>query len=280
MTSNSTQEEMEALADLLPDSATNLGRLSVLLSDTNNPKIAAFGKYNHGKSTLLNALVGQERFAASDKRETKTISEFEHDGVVWIDTPGLDADVHGEDDRKAMIAALESADILCLIHNVKAGELDKSEMALYRTLMRQDLNYRSKLILVLSQIDQVNLEDLNQVKKEIRGQLPELRISSVSAVRYARGVREDKPKFVEISGIPEFLIYLQELKKEVGDLRRKEGRRLVRKARVELTKLIEDRSMALATAKADMKAFEKEFGLEVKNAREKVRMRAESLESR
>ena len=58
--------------------------------------IAAFGRVSTGKSSLLNALIGEERFAVSPLHgETKfssmeAWSEVEAAGVFHIDTPGLD----------------------------------------------------------------------------------------------------------------------------------------------------------------------------------------------
>ncbi|MDN3562084.1 GTPase [Vreelandella neptunia] len=274
----SLDERLSQLEALLPSSRANLRRLSVLLSSSEQPKVAVFGKYNHGKSTLLNALIGQEIFKVADKRETLSVSEFIHDDVTWIDTPGLDADVSGEDDRRAMKAALESADILCLIHNVKAGELDRSEMQLYQQLMRQDSNYRSKLVLVLTQIDQVTPEDLEQVVSEIRSQLPDLQISKVSALRYTRGIHEDKNGFIKASGILEFLSYLNTLKGDVVELRQKEAQRLIRKARVELTELINDRKNSLRSATSNMEKYKKGFWFDVENARNKIVDRAVKLD--
>jgi len=267
--------ELEAV---LPSSKANLRRLSVLINAAEQPKIAVFGKYNHGKSTLLNALIGRDIFKVADKRETIAVSDFSHDGVTWIDTPGLDADIHGEDDRRAMTAALESADILCLIHNVKAGELDRSEMQLYKQLMRQDSNYRSKLVLVLTQIDQINPEDLKQVLKKIDEQLPDLSVSKVSALRYMRGIEEQKLGFVKASGIPEFLDYLKSLKAEVAQLRRKEGKRLVRKARIEMNELLNDRKKALTSAINDVEKFRNGFEQDIQDARKKVLDRAKELD--
>ncbi|NOG30573.1 GTP-binding protein [Halomonas sp. TBZ9] len=281
MTLNQDQSVTERLGELeamLPSSAANIRRLSVLLDSGEKPKVAVFGKYNHGKSTLLNAMIGQEVFKVADKRETISVSQFDHDDVTWIDTPGLDADVKGEDDRRAMTAALERADILCLVHNVKAGELDRSEMKLYRQLMRQDSNYRSKLVLVLTQIDQVTSDDLIKVVNTINAQLPDLKIVEVSAMRYIRGNRENKDGFIKASGMLEFQSYLNSLKLEISRLRKTEGKRLVQKARVELSELVKDRKQELASKTDDLEKHVQEFWSDVEGARKKILERAKKLD--
>ena len=81
---------------VVPTAERALRRLNHLIRSTDEPpRIAVRGKYNHGKSMLLNALVGTDHFKVADKRETMARSEYEHDGVVWVDTPGLAADPAG-----------------------------------------------------------------------------------------------------------------------------------------------------------------------------------------
>ncbi len=97
------------------------------------------------------------------------ICKYKHDGIVWIDTPGLDADVYGKDDQKAMAGAFQMADFVLLVHRVDLGELDKNEMELYHDLIQR--NSCQKMCLVLTQIDQVNNEQLEQVISSLNRQL-------------------------------------------------------------------------------------------------------------
>lgn len=275
---NKWNKELDKLIDILPSSRANVRRLSVLLDEDKMPRVAMFGKYNHGKSTLLNALVGEDLFKASDTRETVDISEYRHNGIVWIDTPGLDADVSGEDDRIAMSAALEQADILCLVHNAQAGELDRSELKLYQRLHNQDVNYRAKLLLVITQIDQLDASELEQVEAIIREQLPDLEIHRVSSVRYTRGVREEREVFIQASGMEAFKHRLSELCCDLDELRRKEAVRLIRKARLELVELVGDRERALSGINSEIKRYQENYQQELETARDKVAVRRNELE--
>jgi len=225
---------------VLPTSEKNLNRLKFLQEEASDLRIAVFGKYNHGKSTLLNALIGKDIFKTADKRETIKNAEYKHNNVIWVDTPGLDADVHGKDDKEAMKGAFEVADILYLVHNVKAGELDKYEMQVFRELMKQDKSYRKKMFLILTQIDQVQTEQLEQVKDQINKQLPELIAICVSAQRYTKGINEDKPKFIELSGMDSLFTLVAKHGDELTLLRRNETNRLVSKIRVELNECKEN----------------------------------------
>jgi GTPase len=228
---------IDELIKLIPSSVANLQRLSYLKNNTKSTRIAVFGTYNHGKSTLLNALVGAEIFKAADKRETKEIKEHESRGVIWVDTPGLGADTAEKDDRIAKEAAFKIADFIFIVHNVQAGELDKYEKNLYNLLMRQDKNYKKKLFLVLSQIDQLDQENLEKVKTSIKDQIPDLAQYPVSAIRYLKGKQEGKQKLIDLSGIPEMLSFVDKLKIDVQTFRKKEIQRLGSKAMAELNEI-------------------------------------------
>ena len=216
------RSDFQALAGVLPEAREELSRLAQLMGNQSNARIAVFGKYNHGKSTLLNALVGREIFKASDRRETRANHEFTQGGVVWIDTPGLDADVRGEDDRLARQGAFELADYLFLVHNIRAGELDRYELDLYRGMMARSMDHRSRMFLVLTQIDQLNQEDGYRVFQRVQAQLPGITVIPVSALRYQRGIHEGKEKFVELSGMSDLLGLAEQLKRGLQNSRQQE----------------------------------------------------------
>ena len=56
------------------------------------PTIIVYGTYNSGKSTLINALFGQDELAKTgDAPETSTVSAYEYNGYTLYDTPGINA---------------------------------------------------------------------------------------------------------------------------------------------------------------------------------------------
>ncbi|MGI9206033.1 MAG: DUF697 domain-containing protein [Woeseiaceae bacterium] len=101
--------------------------------------IAVFGRVSTGKSSLLNALIGEERFAVSPLHgETKRTSieawsEVEAAGVFLIDTPGLDE--AGGEAREEM--AKEVAHRSDLVIFVIDGDITDSELAALRMLLQQ-----------------------------------------------------------------------------------------------------------------------------------------------
>jgi small GTP-binding protein len=99
--------------------------------------LAAFGRVSTGKSSLLNALIGEDRFAVSPLHgETKQSSmeawrEEEAGGVYLIDTPGLDE--AGGEDRETL--AREVAGRCDLVLFVVDGDITETELDSLRTLL-------------------------------------------------------------------------------------------------------------------------------------------------
>lgn len=101
--------------------------------------IAVFGRVSTGKSSLLNALIGEEKFAVSalhgETRESsmQPWSEIEAGGVFLIDTPGLDE--AGGESREEM--AKEVARRSDLVIFVLEGDITDSERRALKTLVEQ-----------------------------------------------------------------------------------------------------------------------------------------------
>lgn len=107
-----TQDQAEReILSVIPNRVHDLARLAVFAQAGYLPVVTVMGKYNHGKSRLLNELSGTEAFAVADKREIVTLFEHIAANVRWLDAPGLDADVNGKDDRHALRAEWKESDI-------------------------------------------------------------------------------------------------------------------------------------------------------------------------
>ncbi len=141
----------ESLKELIEDSRLPAGIRETLAHDYTQVQamleklehghlhIAAFGRVSTGKSSLLNALIGEEKFAVSPLHgETRQSaiepwSEIEAGGVFLIDTPGLDE--AGGEAREEM--AKEVAHRSDLVIFVLDGDITDSERRALKTLVGQ-----------------------------------------------------------------------------------------------------------------------------------------------
>ena len=191
---------LEDVADRFPQKRDAAARLARLVKQA-PPTVVVLGQFNTGKSSLLNVLLGEECFAASDKRGTLNVQVEKHDGLRWIDTPGLDADVAGEDVRKAIEISSNDADLRLLVHAVDLGDLDRKETVLIAGLERERKETGRAFLLVLTRLDKVPADDRNTIIEAIRKQAPRAKIIAVSAHAWARGRRECKPALEKLGNV-------------------------------------------------------------------------------
>lgn len=174
-------------------------------------KVAACGVYNAGKSSLLNTLVDRfdaetEAFKTGDVRVTTEVSELKFNQLTLVDMPGVDGS--SEDDETAWEGILRS-DYFLYVHRIRAVEFEQSELDFLKRLKDEVDNIASRLVLVISQIDDVSSdEDASRNTATIRdtfikavGFEPE-QTFSVSVTRYVKGMREGKQGLTTRSGIP------------------------------------------------------------------------------
>lgn len=153
--------------------------------------IAAFGRVGVGKSSLLNALLGEERFTTSALHgETRAEGRAEWpavhptalrvigDGhVMLLDTPGID-ELGGAEREQLAHDVSRRADVILMVCE---GDLTRLE---HQVL--QDLAARGRtVLLVLNKSDRFSREErdkvLQRLRDRTRGWLPAERIVAVSA---------------------------------------------------------------------------------------------------
>src|SRR5690625_1988178 len=109
---------VDNLLAVMPEHQEKMQRMQLLMDQERLPTITVVGKYNHGKSSLLNALVGESHFAVADKRQTRSLERAVADGVCWLDAPGLDADIQSEVDAHYLPADCIEWDVSIIFSTV------------------------------------------------------------------------------------------------------------------------------------------------------------------
>jgi GTPase len=146
--------------------------------------VALVGKPNTGKSTLMNALVGEKLSITAQRPQTtrhqilgiKTSAEYQ---CIFIDTPGL------HDGRKKAIhrymnraasSVLDDADLVCVLLDARHFNQDDEKIL-------QRVAGRRNLMLVLNKIDQLERDACLPIMQQVAQLLPEVDIVPVSALK-------------------------------------------------------------------------------------------------
>jgi GTP-binding protein Era len=159
-------------------------------SDPQTPRtgyVAIAGKPNTGKSTLLNAVLGQKVAAVTHRPQTtrkQQLGILTRDGsqAIFIDTPGVHQPFHllGERMNAEAAAAFADADLVLILVDA-AQPPDDDDRRLAAAIAEHAPTRRS--LLVLNKIDQVSPESLEEHARAFAGLFPEVETVRISALR-------------------------------------------------------------------------------------------------
>lgn len=145
--------------------------------------VAAFGRVSTGKSSLLNALVGEDVFSVSPLHgETRhsamaALDERPAGGIFVIDTPGID-EADGDQREALAIEVTRRADIVLFVID---GDITDSEYHALRAVVSEG----PPVIVVLNKSDRYSESELDALKAAISARtdpwLPADRIVAVAA---------------------------------------------------------------------------------------------------
>lgn len=148
--------------------------------------VALVGRPNVGKSTLMNALLGQKVAAVSPRPQTTRLRQLgilteENAQVVFMDTPGLHLPVHklGEYMNQVAEDSLRDADVICWLVDASAPPTEEDRQVAERLKV---LKHRPPVILVLNKVDVVNEGVFSERSEAFQSLLPQTKTLPISAI--------------------------------------------------------------------------------------------------
>jgi GTP-binding protein Era len=161
-----------------------------VIKETNNIRmkvgfVSIFGKPNAGKSTLLNALMGEKLAIVSPKVQTTRhrikgiLTEKEYQ-VIFSDTPGIIEPKYKLHEKMMQVVknSLEDADVALLLVDVNEG-LEEND-ALFSAL-----RLKSPAIVVLNKTDESRAEKIEHARVFFEGKSYCREVVSISALKKA-----------------------------------------------------------------------------------------------
>lgn len=146
---------------------------------------ALIGRPNVGKSTLMNALIGQKIAITSNKPQTtrnriQTVYTCEEGQIVFVDTPGIHKAKNRLGDYMVNVAQRSLKEVDVILYLVEpSGFIGPGE----RHIMEQLRGLQTPVILVINKIDTVKREELLGFIDTYRREMDFAEIVPVSALK-------------------------------------------------------------------------------------------------
>jgi len=239
--------------------------------------VTCMGLYNHGKSTLLNALIKdyeQKTFKTADVRETAKNKKVVYGDITFVDTPGLNAK---DNDNKRVMDAVKESDINLFVHNISTGEFTKVEVEFLQNIKKHWSNpkeFIERTIFVLSRTDTASDDDVKQTKARMKVQIKEIfgtdsSFVGVSAKSYIKGMKEEKKLLVKKSNVDELQSLLSNLKDSYKEsiIKTKKERleKIYDRLINELSSKVQTNKLEISQSQRELQRLEDDFNDDIRN---------------
>lgn len=201
-------DEVDALCETYnPNAIASIRELSRAKKARAGASIMVYGVYNAGKSTLINALLGQELAAVADVPETACVQGYRWGDFEVLDTPGIDAPLEHEEITREQL--VQSDVVIFVVNPLGVVEEEKTLDVLLELVLAGKM-----IFLVLNCKNRFDPIDLERVKDELRQRiqlkagnqrvLDHIPIVEVNARSALKAKLENKQNLLNSSGFPKF----------------------------------------------------------------------------
>lgn len=201
-------EEVDGLCETYnPQSVASIRELSRAKKAQAGASIMVYGVYNAGKSTLINALLGQELAAVADVPETARVQGYRWGDFEVLDTPGIDAPLEHEAITREQL--VQSDVVIFVVNPLGVVEEEKTLDVLLELVLAGKMTF-----LVLNCKSRFDPIDLARIKDELSeriqqkagnqkvlGHIPIVEVNARSALK---AKLENKQNLLNSSGFPKF----------------------------------------------------------------------------
>lgn len=201
-------DEVDGLCETYnPNSVANIRELSRAKKAQAGASIMVYGVYNAGKSTLINALLGQELAAVADVPETARVQGYRWGDFEVLDTPGIDAPLEHEAITREQL--VQSDVVIFVVNPLGVVEEEKTldvllELVLAGKMIFLVLNCKSRFDPIdLARIKDELSERIQQKAgaQKVLGHIPIVEVNARSALK---AKLENKQNLLNSSGFPKF----------------------------------------------------------------------------
>ena len=148
--------------------------------------VAVMGRPNVGKSTLINALMGQKIAAVTPRPQTTRQKQLgilttDQAQIIFIDTPGLHMPHHklGQFMNQEAAASLEDGDLILFL--VDASQTPPHEEDLILVGLLEEVKQPPPVFLVLNKIDRISEDEMDERITTYQQLLPTAQVFPISA---------------------------------------------------------------------------------------------------
>ncbi|MCO2870901.1 GTP-binding protein [Pseudomonas aeruginosa] len=201
-------EEVDGLCETYnPQAVASIRELSRAKKAQAGASIMVYGVYNAGKSTLINALLGQELAAVADVPETARVQGYRWGDFEVLDTPGIDAPLEHEAITREQL--VQSDVVIFVVNPLGVVEEEKTldvllELVLAGKMIFLVLNCKSRFEPIdLARIKDELSERIQQKagNQKVLGHIPIVEVNARSALK---AKLENKQNLLNSSGFPKF----------------------------------------------------------------------------